>query len=85
MIMPDFMDTGALDPSSLSRTNWAPNPMMMEDSLDFSKTMYSFDAYGNFDQNAMLLDPIVVNDPTMPDWNSTDLDFNNFINNQVVT
>jgi len=86
MIMPDFMDTGALDPTSLSRTNWAANPMMMEDSLEFSKPMYGVDTYGNFDQNAMLLDPIVVNDPTMPNWNSnTDLDFNNFINNQIVT
>ncbi|CAI6339066.1 unnamed protein product [Periconia digitata] len=86
MMMPDFMDTGALDPSSLSRTNWTSNSMMMEESLDFSKPMYGFDTYGNFDQNAMLLDPIVVNDPAMPDWNNNaDVDFNNFINNQVVT
>jgi len=57
---------------------------MMDESIDFGKPMYPFDAYGNFDQNAMLLDPIVVNDPAMSEWTTpNDLDFSNFIHNQV--
>lgn len=84
MVSTTFMNTGALDPSALSRSNWQADSMMMDETLDFSKPMYPFDTYGNFDQNAMMLDPIVVNDPALPDWNTnSDLDFNNFINNQV--
>jgi hypothetical protein len=86
MVSTTFMNTGALDPSALSRSSWTPDSMMMDETLDFSKPMYGFDTYGNFDQNSMMLDPIVVNDPVMSDWNSaSDLDFSNFINNPVVT
>jgi hypothetical protein len=86
MVSPTYMNSGALDPSALSRSNWTPDSMMMDETIDFSKPMYGFDNYGNFDQNTMMLDPIVVNDPAMPDWNSgSDLDFSNFINNPVVT
>lgn len=84
MVSSTFMNTAALDPTSLSRSNWQPESMMLDESLDFGKPMYAFDSYGNFDQNAMMLDPIVVNDPVMPTWNSAnDLDFSNFIHNQV--
>ena len=58
--------------------------MIMDDSIDFSKPIYGFDAYGNFDQTTMMLDPIVVNDPAMPDWNEpNDFDFSSLIHNQV--
>lgn len=81
-----FLSTGGLDPSALSHSTWTPDSMIMEDTIDFSKPMYGFDTFGNFEQNAMMLDPIVVNDPAMPDWSApSDLDFNSFINNQVVT
>jgi hypothetical protein len=85
MVSTTFMNTGALDPSAISQPCWTPDSMMMDGlPLDFSKPMYEFDAYGNFDQNLMMLDPIVVNnDPTMSDWNNTsDLDFSNFVNHQ---
>lgn len=75
---------GAMDPAALTRTNWQSDSMIMEEPIDFTKPMYGFDTYGNFDQNAMMLDPIVVNDPLMSDWNTNgDLDFSTFINNQV--
>lgn len=85
MVSSTFMNTGALDPSALSRSAWTDNTMMMDEPLDFSKPMYGFDNFGNFDQTAMMVDPIVVNpDPMMPDWNNAnDLDFNNFIHNPV--
>lgn len=83
MVSNAFMNTGGLDPTTLSRSNWQSESMIMEEPLDFSKPMYGFDTYGNFDQS-MMLDPIVVNDPVMPDWNTpNDLDFSNFINHQV--
>ncbi|KAF1950277.1 hypothetical protein CC80DRAFT_496915 [Byssothecium circinans] len=86
MVPTTFMNTGALDPAALSRPSWTTDSMMMDEPLDFSKPMYGFDTYGNFDQNAILLDPIVVNDPALPGWNSnSDLDFHYFINHQVVT
>ncbi|KAL5391526.1 hypothetical protein PMIN03_008461 [Paraphaeosphaeria minitans] len=79
-----FMSPDGLDPTTLSRSNWQTDTMIMEETLDFGKPMYGFDTYGNFDQSTMMLDPIVVNDPAMPDWNTpTDLDFSSFINNQV--
>lgn len=78
-----FMNTASMDHNSLSRPNWQSDSMMMDETLDFSKPMYGFDSYGNFDQT-MMLDPIVVNDPVMPDWNTpNDLDFSNFVNHQV--
>ncbi|KAF1977057.1 hypothetical protein BU23DRAFT_453331 [Bimuria novae-zelandiae CBS 107.79] len=78
-----FMNAGGLDPSTLSRSTWQTDTMIMDEPLDFGKPMY-FDTYGNFDQSAMMLDPIVVNDPAMPDWNTpNDLDFSSFIHNQV--
>lgn len=84
MVPNGFMSPSGLDPTTLSRSNWQPDTMMMDDTIDFGKSMYGFDAYGNFDQTAMMLDPIVVNDPAMPDWNTpNDLDFSSFINNQV--
>lgn len=84
-IMPNgFMNTGALDPTALSRTNWQSDGMMMDEPLDFGKSVYGFETYGNMDQNTMMLDPIVVNDPAMPDWNTpNDLDFSSFIHNQA--
>jgi len=83
MVSSTFMNTGALDPSALSRTSWASDSMMMDDAIDFSKPMYSFDDFGAFDPN-MLVDPIAINqgDPMMPDWNGgADLDFSSFIQN----
>jgi len=59
--------------------------MVMDDTLDF-KSMYPYDGFNNFDSNAMMLDPCVMNPagPMMPDWNDpNDLDFSNFINNPV--
>lgn len=79
-----FMNSGGLDPATLSRMSWQTDTMIMDEPIDFNKPMYGFDTYGNFDQTAMSLDPIVVNDPALPDWNaSNDLDFSNFIHNQV--
>lgn len=60
--------------------------MMMDDSIDFSKSMSGFDNFNtNFDQ-VMMVDPIFMDpsDPMMSDWNTTtDLDFNTFIQNPV--
>ncbi|KAJ4365805.1 Fluconazole resistance protein 1 [Neocucurbitaria cava] len=81
-----FMNTGALDPSALSRTAWMNDTMMMEEPLDFSKPMYGFDNFNNYDQQPMMVDPIPLNpnDPMMPDWNSpNELDFSNFIQNPI--
>ncbi|KAF1928853.1 uncharacterized protein M421DRAFT_61552 [Didymella exigua CBS 183.55] len=78
-----FMQTGALDPSALSRA-WMADSMMMEEPMDF-KSMNGFENFNTYDQ-IMMVDPIFMdpNDPMMPDWNSTnDLDFNNFIQNPV--
>lgn len=79
------MNTGALDPSALSRTAWLNDSMMMDEPVDFSKPMYGFDNFAGYDQN-MMMDTIAINpnDPMMPDWNSnTDLDFSSFIQNPV--
>ena len=85
MLSSPFINTGALDPSALSRTSWTSDSMMMDEPMDFGKPMYGFDSYSNFDQNAMLLDSIVTNDPVMPNWTTNgDLDFTNFINGQGV-
>ncbi|KAF2731083.1 hypothetical protein EJ04DRAFT_536867 [Polyplosphaeria fusca] len=87
MVSPTFMNTGALDPSQLSRSAWTAEPMMMDEPMDFSgKPMYTFDTFSNFDSNTMMVDPIVINPsgPMMPDWTDpSDLDFSSFINNQV--
>jgi len=84
MVSNGFISPGALDPTTLSRPNWQTDTMIMEEPIDFGKPMYGFDTYGNFDQTAMMLDPIVVNDPAMPDWNApNDLDFSSFIHNQA--
>lgn len=81
------MNTGALDPSALSRAAWSDEAMMMDEQMDFSnKAMYTYDTFNNFDANAMMLDPLVINPsgPMMPDWNdNSDLDFSNFIQNSV--
>ena len=85
MISTSFMTTGALDPSALTRPTWTAEPMVMDETLDF-KSLYPYDSYNNFDSNAMLLDPCVINPaaPMMSDWNdASDLDFSNFINNPV--
>jgi hypothetical protein len=85
--MVTYMNTGALDPSTLSRSVWSGEAMMMDDSMDFNnKGLYTYDTFNNFDSNAMMLDPLVINPagPMMPDWNDTnDLDFSNFINNPM--
>jgi hypothetical protein len=84
MVSTTFMNTGALDPTALSRPTWQSEPMVMDEPLDFSRPMYGFDTYGNFEPNSMMLDPIVVNDPTMSDWNNAnELDFSTFIHNPV--
>ncbi|KAF2793690.1 hypothetical protein K505DRAFT_325306 [Melanomma pulvis-pyrius CBS 109.77] len=84
--MAPYMNAGALDPSALSRSAWS-GEMMMDEPMDFSnKGLYTYDTFNNFDSNAMMLDPLVINPsgPMMPDWNDTnDLDFSNFINNPV--
>lgn len=85
MVATTFMNTGALDPSALSRTAWLNDSMMMDEPVDFSKPMYNFDNFANFDPN-MMVDTIAINpsDPMMPDWNSnTELDFSNFIQNPI--
>jgi len=81
-------NTGALDPAALSRPAWTNESMMMMDEpMDFSnKAMYTYDTFNNFESNAMMLDPLVINPagPMMPDWNdASDLDFSNFIHNPV--
>lgn len=81
-----FMNTGALDPSALSRTAWMNDSIMMDEPVDFSKPMYGFDNFNNYDQQSMMVDTIAINpnDPMMPDWNSpSDLDFSNFIQNPI--
>jgi hypothetical protein len=85
MVSSTFMNTGALDPSALSRTAWMNDAIMMDEPVDFSKPMYGYDSFG-YDQT-MMLDTIAINpnDPMMPDWNSTsDLDFSNFIQQHPV-
>ena len=85
MVSPTYMNAGALDPSSLSRTAWMNDSMMMDEPVDFSKPMYGFDNYGNFD-HTMMVDTMVLStdDPMMPDWNNpNELDFNNFIQNPI--
>lgn len=80
------MNTGALDPSALSRTAWMNDSIMMDEPVDFSKPMYGFDNFNNYDQQSMMVDTIAINpnDPMMPDWNSpSDLDFSNFIQNPI--
>ncbi|KAF3004838.1 hypothetical protein E8E13_004474 [Curvularia kusanoi] len=84
MVSNTFMQTGALDPSSLSRA-WMNDSIMMEDPMDFTKPLSGFENFNNFDQ-VMMVDPLYMdpNDPMMPDWNNTtDLDFNTFIQNSV--
>lgn len=87
MVSPTFVNSGALDPSQLSRQAWTPDAMMMDEPLDFSnKSIYTFDAFNNYESNAMILDPNVIgsSNPMMPDWNDpNDLDFNSFIHNQI--
>ncbi|KAF2660668.1 C6 transcription factor-like protein [Lophiostoma macrostomum CBS 122681] len=87
MVSSTFMNTGALDPSALTRPAWSTEPMMMDEPMDFStKSMYTFDSFTNFDSNAMMLDPCVISpaNPMMPDWNDpNDLDFSSFIHNPV--
>jgi len=87
MVSPTYLNTGALDPSSLTRLEWVSKPMIMDEPMDFgNKTMFSFDSFSQFDTNSMNFDPMVLNPvgPMMSDWNdANDLDFNNFINNQV--
>jgi len=86
MVSTTFMHTGALDPSSLSRA-WMNDSLMMEDPMDFTKPLSGFESFNsNFDQ-VMMVEPLYMdpNDPMMPDWNNnTDLDFTNFIQNQVI-
>jgi hypothetical protein len=85
MVSTTFMHTGALDPSSLSRA-WMNDSLMMEDPMDFTKPLSGFESFNsNFDQ-VMMVDPLYMdpNDPMMPNWNNnTDLDFTNFIQNQI--
>lgn len=85
MVSSTFMQTGALDPSALSRA-WMNDSMIMDEPIDFSKSLSGFDNFNNNFDQVMMVDPIYMdpNDPMMPDWNNTnDLDFNNFIQNPV--
>ena len=85
MVSSTFMNTGALDPSALSRA-WLNDSTMIEEPMDFSKPMSGFDNFNNNFDQVMMVDPIFMdpNDPMMPDWNNTtDLDFSNFIQNPV--
>ncbi|ORX98615.1 hypothetical protein BCR34DRAFT_147492 [Clohesyomyces aquaticus] len=80
-----YLNTEALDPSSLTRPEWVSEPMIMDEPMDFgNKPMFSFDSFSQFDTNSMNFDPMVLNPvgPMMSDWNdANDLDFNNFITN----
>jgi hypothetical protein len=85
MVSPTFMNSGAMDLPVMQQTPWMNDAMMMDEPVDFSKTMYEFDALTGYDQSIMM-DTITMNphDPMMPDWNSnTDLDFNSFIQNPI--
>ncbi|KAF3031814.1 hypothetical protein E8E12_001580 [Didymella heteroderae] len=85
MVSSKSMQTGALDPSTLSRT-WIGDSMMIDDPIEFSKSLSGFDNFNNNFNQVMMVDLIYMdpNDPMMPDWNNTtDLDFNNFIQNPV--
>lgn len=80
-----YMNTSAMDPSTLSRAPWMNDSIMMDDPVDFSKPMYGFDNFSAYDQN-MMVDPLSMSqsDPMMPDWNiHSDLDFSSFIQNPV--
>jgi len=81
MVSPTFMSTGALDPSALSQNAWMDDSMMMDEPVDFSKPMYSFDTTFTGYDPGMMID--TMGDPMMPGWSNTDLDFNSFIQNPV--
>lgn len=86
MVSTTFLNTGEMDPSTSTRPAWPTDAMMMDEPIDFSKSMYAFDTFNSFDSNAMMLDPCVINTggSLMPDWNDpNDLDFSTFINNPV--
>jgi hypothetical protein len=86
IISSDFPNSGALDPSALSRTAWLNDSLMLDEPMDFGKPMYGFNNFAAYDQNMMDTIAINPNDPMMPDWNSnTDLDFSSFIQNPVGT
>jgi hypothetical protein len=86
IISSDFLNSGALDPSALSRTAWLNDSLMLDEPMDFGKPMYGFDNFAAYDQNMMDTIAVNPNDPMMPDWNSnTDLDFSSFIQNPVGT
>jgi hypothetical protein len=85
MVSPTAMNSGALDPSTLSQAPWMNDTMMMDEPIDFGKPMYGFDSFAGYDPN-MMMDTIALNpnDPMMPDWNNNaDLDFSSFIQNPV--
>lgn len=74
-----FMNTGALDPSSLIREKWLRDTTMMNEPLGFSHPMYGFENFNSCDQTRTSED-VSPSDPMMPDWNDIfDPDFNNFI------
>jgi hypothetical protein len=84
IVTSDYLGTSAMDPSALSRT-WINDSMMMDEPMDFGKSMFGFDNFNSYDQ-MMMVDPMSMNpnDPMMPDWNNTnDLDFASFIQNPV--
>ncbi|KAL6707437.1 Fluconazole resistance protein 1 [Coniothyrium glycines] len=86
MVPHTFLTSRALEPSSLSRSSWVNDTMMMEETLDFStKPMYGFDNFNAYDQ-AMMVDSLAMNpnDPMLSDWNHpTELDFSNFVQNSI--
>ena len=84
MVSPTFTTPGALDASSFSRAAWTNDSLMIDEQpVDFSRPIYGFDTFGNLDHK-MMVDPITINDPMLPDWSPlNELDFNNFIHNPI--
>lgn len=68
------MNTGVVEPSELQQTVWSGDWTMLDKSLDFS----------NFDQTAMMLDPVIVNsEPMMPDWTNNSADISTFVRSRT--
>jgi hypothetical protein len=83
IVTSNFMNNGALDPSALTRSAWPAEPMIVDESLDYnSKAMYTYDPFSNYDSNAMMLDPCIMNptNPMLPQWNDPgEFDISSFI------
>ena len=83
MVLSAFVNTDALDPLRLSQAAWVNDSVMMKESMEFSKSMYRFENFCDYDQ-AELVEPMMINDkdPMMLDWDNTgDLDLSAFTQN----